>query len=106
MLSIRGGKELILLSSLILTFLADILQKVLNGAGFSSSNDEKYKSSEVSAAIKNSTGATPWLVCSHDSIQEIRLCLEKDFTVSQLPGRLTKCERYIVNFNILTAQRL
>ncbi|XP_078434468.1 ribonuclease 2 [Wolffia australiana] len=56
------------------------ITKVLTSAGFSSSNDDKYKLAEVSTAIKNATGGTPWLVCSHDFVQELRLCLHKDFS--------------------------
>ncbi|CAA7396621.1 unnamed protein product [Spirodela intermedia] len=56
------------------------ITKVLNGAGFSASNTEKYKLADISAVIKNSTGASPLLVCSHDTVQELRLCLHKDFT--------------------------
>ncbi|CAA7396620.1 unnamed protein product [Spirodela intermedia] len=56
------------------------ITKVLNGAGFLASNTEKYKQADISAVIKNSTGGSPWLVCSHDTVQELRLCLHKDFT--------------------------
>ncbi|ONK72380.1 uncharacterized protein A4U43_C04F18810 [Asparagus officinalis] len=53
--------------------------EILNDAGFFASNAEKYRLGDIVAAVKHAVGATPELVCKHGSVQELRICLTKDF---------------------------
>ncbi|KAJ4955404.1 hypothetical protein NE237_012187 [Protea cynaroides] len=52
---------------------------ILNGAGYVASNNEKYPLGGIVSAIENAVGASPLLVCSHNAVEEIRLCFYKDF---------------------------
>ncbi|MQL86968.1 hypothetical protein Taro_019508 [Colocasia esculenta] len=80
------------------------ITKVLDQAGFSANNSEKYQLSGIIDAVKNSTGASPSLVCSHGAVQELRLCFYKDFkprdcvigsnTLGDLNSR-SSCPQYV-----------
>ncbi|XP_027335698.1 ribonuclease 2 [Abrus precatorius] len=52
---------------------------VLNDAGYVPSNTEKYPLGGIISAIENAFHASPLIVCSKDSIEELRLCFYKDF---------------------------
>ncbi|XP_042965242.1 ribonuclease 2 [Carya illinoinensis] len=53
--------------------------QVLNEAGYFPSNTEKYPLGGIVSAIENAFHATPLLVCSKGSVEELRLCFYKDF---------------------------
>ncbi|XP_059434252.1 ribonuclease 2 [Corylus avellana] len=53
--------------------------QVLNEAGYLPSNTEKYPLGGIVSAIENAFHATPLLVCSKGSVQELHLCFYKDF---------------------------
>ncbi|RDY06661.1 Ribonuclease 2, partial [Mucuna pruriens] len=52
---------------------------VLNDAGYVPSNTEKYPLGGIISAIENAFHASPLIVCSKGSIEELRLCFYKDF---------------------------
>ncbi|XP_045790469.1 ribonuclease 2 [Trifolium pratense] len=52
---------------------------VLNDAGYVPSNTEKYPLGGIISAIENAFHASPQIICSKDSVQELRLCFSKDF---------------------------
>ncbi|KHN27253.1 ribonuclease 2-like [Glycine soja] len=52
---------------------------VLNDAGYVPSNTEKYPLGGIISAIENAFHASPQIVCSKDSVEELRLCFYKDF---------------------------
>ncbi|XP_062175103.1 ribonuclease 2 [Alnus glutinosa] len=53
--------------------------QVLNEAGYLPSNTEKYPLGGIVSAIENAFHATPLLVCSKGSVEELHLCFYKDF---------------------------
>lgn len=53
--------------------------EVLNEAGYVPSNSEKYPMGGIVSAIQNAFHATPELSCSKGAVEELRLCLYKDF---------------------------
>ncbi|KAL5062378.1 hypothetical protein RYX36_024115 [Vicia faba] len=54
--------------------------QVLNEAGYVPSNTEKYPLGGIISAIENAFHASPLIVCSKGSVEELRLCFYKDFT--------------------------
>jgi len=60
----------------------------LNGAGFFASNAEKYPLGDIVATVKKAVGATPEMVCKSGSVQELRICFNKDFKVHNFPQRI------------------
>ncbi|WJX86860.1 Ribonuclease 2 [Trifolium repens] len=52
---------------------------VLNDAGYVPSNTEKYPLGGIISAIENAFHASPQIICSKGSIEELRLCFYKDF---------------------------
>ncbi|PNX92575.1 ribonuclease 2-like protein, partial [Trifolium pratense] len=52
---------------------------VLNDAGYVPSNTEKYPLGGIISAIENAFHASPQIICSKDSVEELRLCFYKDF---------------------------
>ncbi|KAG5141978.1 hypothetical protein JHK82_017673 [Glycine max] len=54
-------------------------ESVLNDAGYVPSNTEKYPLGGIISAIENAFHASPQIVCSKDSVEELRLCFYKDF---------------------------
>lgn len=65
-------------------------QRVLNEAGYVPSNSEKYPLGGIISAIENAFHASPQIVCSKGSVEELRLCFYKDFKV----GNLLNCIMY------------
>ncbi|KAM4077623.1 hypothetical protein ACJW30_12G152500 [Castanea mollissima] len=53
--------------------------QVLEDAGYIPSNTEKYPLGGIVSAIENAFHATPKLVCSKGSVEELHLCFYKDF---------------------------
>lgn len=53
--------------------------RVLNEEGYVPSNTEKYPRGGIVSAIQNAFHATPLLVCKKGAIEELHLCLYKDF---------------------------
>lgn len=53
---------------------------ILSDAGFLASNAVKYPLGDIVFTIERAVGASPQLVCKHGSIQELRLCFNKDLT--------------------------
>ncbi|KAK4752588.1 hypothetical protein SAY87_021386 [Trapa incisa] len=53
--------------------------RVLFDAGYVPSNTEKYPLGGVITAIQNAFHTTPEIACSNGAVDEIRLCLYKDF---------------------------
>lgn len=58
---------------------------MLDSAGFVVSNAASYPLKDVVAAIENSVGASPTVVCSKGAIKEIRICFYKNFEVNMYP---------------------
>lgn len=56
-------------------------QEVLFEAGYVPSNSEKYPAGGISSAIENAFHTTPQLICLKGALEEVRMCLNKDFTV-------------------------
>ncbi|KAG4950948.1 hypothetical protein JHK85_044815 [Glycine max] len=54
-------------------------ESVLNDAGYVPSNTEKYPLGGIISAIENAFHASPQIVCSKDSIEELYLCFYKNF---------------------------
>ena len=59
-------------------------QSVLNDAGYVPSNTEKYPLGGIISAIENAFHASPQIVCSKDSIEELYLFFYKNFQVWNL----------------------
>lgn len=55
------------------------ITEILNNAGFSASNAEKYPLGEIVASIKKAVGATPLVVCKSGAVKELQICFDKDF---------------------------
>lgn len=53
--------------------------QILENAGYIPSNTEKYPLGGIVSAIENAFRATPLLVCSKGSVEELHLCFYKDF---------------------------
>ncbi|GMH27963.1 hypothetical protein Nepgr_029806 [Nepenthes gracilis] len=53
--------------------------KVLSEAGYVASDSEKYPLGGIVSAIENAFHASPLVVCSGNDVEELRLCLYKDF---------------------------
>ena len=71
------------------------LQEILNSAGFLASNSEKYPLGDIVATVKKVVGATPQVVCKKGSVQELRICFNKDFKVHNFSSKNQLA--YIVN---------
>lgn len=56
-------------------------QEVLFEAGYVPSNSEKYPAGGITSAIENAFHTTPQLICTKGALEEVRLCLTKDFKV-------------------------
>ncbi|KAJ3708216.1 hypothetical protein LUZ61_011921 [Rhynchospora tenuis] len=81
--------------------------RILENADIDAENSAKYLLGDVVSAIKNEFGATPLLVCKHGSVEELRICFNKDFSprdcVTGLSSNLmddvskssSSCPRYI-----------
>ena len=67
---------------LVIYHLYFLIQQVLENAGYIPSNTEKYPLGGIVSAIENAFHATPLLVCSKGSVEELHLCFYKDFKVS------------------------
>ncbi|CAL5353337.1 unnamed protein product [Camellia sinensis] len=57
----------------------ELINNVLNEAGYVPSNSEKYPLGGIISAIENAFHATPLVVCSDGAVEELRLCFYKDF---------------------------
>ncbi|XP_019188674.1 PREDICTED: ribonuclease 2-like isoform X1 [Ipomoea nil] len=53
--------------------------EVLIGAGYVPSNSEKYPLEGIISAIQNAFHMTPEVTCSSGSLEELRLCFDKNF---------------------------
>ncbi|XXG62110.1 hypothetical protein AAC387_Pa05g0542 [Persea americana] len=82
------------------------ITKVLVDAGFLPTNNNEYPLEGIIAAIEEAFGASPLLVCKHGAVEELHLCLYKNFTPrdclidsNALNGTLhsgsSHCPRYI-----------
>ncbi|MFS7928081.1 putative ribonuclease T(2) [Helianthus anomalus] len=59
--------------------MSNLFQEVLFDAGYVPSNSKMYPSGAIIAAIENALHTTLQLVCLKGALEEIRLCLTKDF---------------------------
>lgn len=55
------------------------ITEVLNEAGYTPSNSEKYPIGGIISAIQNAFHTTPVISCSNGAVEELRLCFYKDF---------------------------
>lgn len=55
---------------------------MLQSAGFIVASATSYPLKDVIAAIENSVGASPTVVCSKGAVKEIRICFYKNFEVN------------------------
>ncbi|XP_076940112.1 ribonuclease 2-like [Bidens hawaiensis] len=55
------------------------ITEVLFEAGYVPSNTEMYPSGGIISAIENAFHTTPQLICKKGALEEVRLCLTKDF---------------------------
>lgn len=55
---------------------------MLASGGIHVSNGKQYALSDVIDAIKCAFGASPQIVCKKGSVEELRLCFDKDLKVS------------------------
>ncbi|GKC98141.1 ribonuclease 2, partial [Tanacetum coccineum] len=53
--------------------------EILFEAGYVPSNSEKYPGGGIIAALENAFHATPQIICLNGALEEVRLCLTKDF---------------------------
>ncbi|KAL4558486.1 hypothetical protein LXL04_036687 [Taraxacum kok-saghyz] len=53
--------------------------EVLFDAGYVPSSSEKYPSGGIISAIENAFHTTPQLICTKGALEEVRMCLTKDF---------------------------
>jgi len=58
------------------------LQEMLSGGGIQISNGKEYALSDVIDTIKHAFGGSPQIVCKRGSVEELRLCLDKELKVS------------------------
>ncbi|KAI3802989.1 hypothetical protein L1987_31136 [Smallanthus sonchifolius] len=54
-------------------------QEVLFEAGYVPSNSDQYPAADIISAFENAFHSTPQLVCLSGALEEVRLCLTKDF---------------------------
>ncbi|KAL6614008.1 hypothetical protein ACP70R_036278 [Stipagrostis hirtigluma subsp. patula] len=64
-------------TALDLYFKYDVMEMLASG-GIQISNGKEYALSDVIDAIKNAFGGLPQIVCKKGSIEELRLCFDKD----------------------------
>ncbi|KAL6840044.1 hypothetical protein ACP4OV_029854 [Aristida adscensionis] len=64
-------------TALDLYFKYDVMEMLANG-GIQISNGKEYALSDVIDAIKHAFGGLPQIVCKKGSVQELRLCFDKD----------------------------
>ncbi|KAF3963664.1 hypothetical protein CMV_011978 [Castanea mollissima] len=79
--------------------------QVLEDAGYIPSNTEKYPLGGIVSAIENAFHATPKLVCSKGSVEELHLCFYKDFKprdcvvgssrLNDMVSSKSSCPRYV-----------
>ncbi|KAG0498751.1 hypothetical protein HPP92_003442 [Vanilla planifolia] len=55
------------------------ITRILNNDGIFVGTDERYSVGTIISAIIKALGTMPFLECSHGSLQELRLCFDKDF---------------------------
>jgi ribonuclease T2 len=58
---------------------------MLLGGGIQISNGKEYALCDVIDAIKHAFGGSPQIICKKGSIEELRLCFDKDLKVRYLP---------------------
>ncbi|KAI3806206.1 hypothetical protein L1987_22103 [Smallanthus sonchifolius] len=76
--SVTGDEYNYFITTLNLYFKYNVTE-VLFEAGYVPSNSEKYPSGGIISAIENAFHTTPQLVCLNGALEEVRLCLTKDF---------------------------
>lgn len=55
---------------------------MLSSGGIQVSNGKEYALSDVIDTIKHAFGGSPQIVCKRGSIEELRLCFDKELKVS------------------------
>ena len=55
---------------------------MLSGGGIQISNGKEYALSHVIDTIKHAFGGSPQIVCKKGSVEELRLCFDKELKVS------------------------
>jgi ribonuclease T2 len=55
---------------------------MLSSGGIQVSNGKEYALSDVIDTIKHAFGGSPQIVCKSGSVQELRLCFDKELKVS------------------------
>jgi ribonuclease T2 len=58
------------------------LQEMLSSGWIQVSNGKEYALSDVIDTIKHAFGGSPQIVCKRGSIEELRLCFDKELKVS------------------------
>jgi len=58
------------------------LQEMLSSGGIQISNGKEYALSDVIDTIKHAFGGSPQIVCKKGSVEELRLCFDKELKVS------------------------
>jgi len=58
------------------------LQEMLSSGGIQISNGKEYALSDVIGTIKHAFGGSPQIVCKKGSVEELRLCFDKELKVS------------------------
>jgi hypothetical protein len=58
------------------------LQEMLSSGGIQISNGKEYALSDVIDTIKHAFGGSPQIVCKRGSVEELRLCFDKELKVS------------------------
>jgi ribonuclease T2 len=80
------------------------LQEMLSSGGIQISNGKEYALSEVIDTIKHAFGGSPQIVCKRGSVEELRLCFDKELkprdclTTSLTNGSVSRtkhCPQYI-----------
>nr|GEW28941.1 ribonuclease 2 [Tanacetum cinerariifolium] len=67
---------------------------VLFEAGYVPSNSEKYPGGGIISALENAFHATPQIICLNGALEEVRLCLTKDFKFRDCVGA-SDCPDYV-----------
>ncbi|CAI9300912.1 unnamed protein product [Lactuca saligna] len=75
---VTGAEYNYFLTTINLYFTYNVTE-VLFEAGYVPSNSEKYPAGGIISAIENAFHTTPQLICTKGALEEVRLCLTKDF---------------------------
>ncbi|KAI3760312.1 hypothetical protein L1987_50706 [Smallanthus sonchifolius] len=91
--SVTGDEYNYFITTLNLYFKYNVTE-VLFEAGYVPSNSEKYPSAGIISAIENAFHTNPQLVCLNGALEEVRLCLTKDFKFRECVAG-SDCPEYV-----------